>query len=826
MVASLPRRRPSIARPGRAGAVASGHAVAVRPVPPGAGGTARRPAPVPHRSGLAGPLRPGRHAGRADRRAQGGADATGRGARRPPSTPLAESTSRDGDTVKWLWGLPDATGRGSDRAAAICRRAQRHEHRDRAHALRPIARTVCVSTQAGCAMGCGFCATGQAGFERHLTWARSSSRWSGPDSGRARTIRPGGCPTSCSWAWASRWPTTTAPGRRSSACTTTWGSRPATSPCRPSGIVPGIRRLADEELPVNLAVSLHAANDELRNQLVPINARYPLAALAEACHAYLEAKGRRLSFEWALIDGVNDRPVDARELAAFARPLRAHVNLIPLNPTPGLPDPGLAARAGSGRSATAWARSGSTPPSGQPGHRHRRRLRPAARHPRPGPRRADADTGRAQAGSPRSRLRPGRPHHPRQRLARGPPRRRPRSRSDRRARPPGAGADHRRHAPAGRCGRGSRRSSPAAGRPVAPPPPGWPPGSGRGAAVDEGSVRGPPPRVGPASAACARVVSYRPDGCGPEPGHLGPGQQGGHQARPDGPNRAGSPGWNRDQHANPLAVPAGHEGGQIGLAPGIGVVDQDRPPGDPGPQRAERARPCPGPRAPRSTGAPAAVRRGPVRCDQLIASVVDVHRHLLDRGPHPRQGQVDQGHPADRAQRLGRRSVSGRSRRPSPAASTTPTSRAAVARSAAFRSGRFPARLSAMETRRWTNPSQPQTLYMATFLLYIEAFFNVLDGLAQPAVPRGGRGPGGRRHGHRQREALGLLPGGGHLPPSPCYPLLSDRDQRPRRPVQPERHPRRSCSRWRCSPCWCTHEPPVPEDLVPLGLVPQAGNGA
>ncbi len=100
-------------------------------------------------------------------------------------------------------------------------------------------------------------------------------------------------------------------------------------------MVPGIRRLAHEDLPVNLAVSLHAANDVLRNRLVPLNKRYPLAVLTEACRQYQAAKGRRLSFEWALIAGVNDRPVDARELSELTRPLGAHVNLIPLNPTPG-----------------------------------------------------------------------------------------------------------------------------------------------------------------------------------------------------------------------------------------------------------------------------------------------------------------------------------------------------------------------------------------------------------------------------------------------------------------------------------------------------------
>jgi 23S rRNA (adenine2503-C2)-methyltransferase len=108
------------------------------------------------------------------------------------------------------------------------------------------------------------------------------------------------------------------------------------------GLVPGIRRLSDRPLPVNLAVSLHAANDELRNELVPINRRYPLDVLMAACADDLRARGRRLSFEWALIDGVNDRSSDARELAERSRslPLPAHVNLIPLNPTPGYPTRG------------------------------------------------------------------------------------------------------------------------------------------------------------------------------------------------------------------------------------------------------------------------------------------------------------------------------------------------------------------------------------------------------------------------------------------------------------------------------------------------------
>jgi 23S rRNA (adenine2503-C2)-methyltransferase len=90
-----------------------------------------------------------------------------------------------------------------------------------------------------------------------------------------------------------------------------------------------------ESLPVNLAVSLHAADDTLRDELVPINRRYPLAELMDACAEYVTTRRRRLSFEWALIDGVNDRFSDAEQLAGLCQPLRAHVNLIPLNPTGG-----------------------------------------------------------------------------------------------------------------------------------------------------------------------------------------------------------------------------------------------------------------------------------------------------------------------------------------------------------------------------------------------------------------------------------------------------------------------------------------------------------
>jgi 23S rRNA (adenine2503-C2)-methyltransferase len=100
------------------------------------------------------------------------------------------------------------------------------------------------------------------------------------------------------------------------------------------GIVPGIQRLTEDPWPVNLAVSLHAADDELRTSLVPINARYPLEAVEAAAAGYFAAKGRRISLEWTLMDGVNDSDEQADRLAVIARRLRAHVNVIAMNPTP------------------------------------------------------------------------------------------------------------------------------------------------------------------------------------------------------------------------------------------------------------------------------------------------------------------------------------------------------------------------------------------------------------------------------------------------------------------------------------------------------------
>jgi 23S rRNA (adenine2503-C2)-methyltransferase len=232
-------------------------------------------------------------------------------------SPATEVTADDGRTIKFLWELDDGA-----RVETVLM-----HYDDRS--------TVCISTQAGCAMACSFCATGQAGFERHLRageiveqLARARHRALGSDPPRrvSNIVFMGmGEPLAnydATWAAIRRIHADMGIGARHLTVSTV-------------GLVPGILRMAEEDLPVGLAVSLHAADDELRDELVPINRTYPLAELMAACATYVERTRRRLSFEWAMIDGVNDRFEDAERLAELARPLRAHVNLIPLNPTPG-----------------------------------------------------------------------------------------------------------------------------------------------------------------------------------------------------------------------------------------------------------------------------------------------------------------------------------------------------------------------------------------------------------------------------------------------------------------------------------------------------------
>jgi len=232
------------------------------------------------------------------------------------------SVSDGGDTAKWLWKLVD----GREVETVLMHYPGRS--------------TVCVSSQAGCAMACSFCATGQAGFDRNLSTGEIveqvvRARRVAAEAGRrlSNVVFMGmGEPLANydrTWEAVERVHADLGLSARHITVSTV-------------GVVPGIRRLAAESLPVTLAVSLHAANDPLREQLVPLNRRYPLADLEAACAEYLAAGGRRMSIEWALIDDVNDRYSDATELAAIARRLGAHVNLIPLNRTPGFATLGTA----------------------------------------------------------------------------------------------------------------------------------------------------------------------------------------------------------------------------------------------------------------------------------------------------------------------------------------------------------------------------------------------------------------------------------------------------------------------------------------------------
>ena len=235
-------------------------------------------------------------------------------ARFPSSlTPRADVASDHGSTRKWVFEL--AGGATIETVLMV--------YDDRV--------TVCVSSQAGCAMGCTFCATGQAGFTRQLTVGEVveqvlfATRAAAPRRLSNVVFMGMGEPL-------ANYPVTVEVVRRLHDARGLSARHLTVSTV---GVVPGIERLAGEGLPITLAVSLHAANDETRDSLVPLNRRYPLARLYEACERWVEATGRRLSFEWALIDGVNDTDRARDELVEYASGLRAHVNLIPLNPTPG-----------------------------------------------------------------------------------------------------------------------------------------------------------------------------------------------------------------------------------------------------------------------------------------------------------------------------------------------------------------------------------------------------------------------------------------------------------------------------------------------------------
>ena len=196
-------------------------------------------------------------------------------------------------------------------------------------------RTLCISTQAGCAMGCVFCATGQMGFSRHL----SSGEIIAQVMHYARALQEEQLAATNIVFMGMGEPfhnyenTMAAIDTLNDADGYNFGARRFT--ISTVGLVPQIKKFADEQRQVNLAISLHAADDADRLEIMPINKRYKIDDVIQACRYYVEKTHRRVTFEWALISGVNDTPEVAHRLASRLKGLLCHVNAIPLNPTEG-----------------------------------------------------------------------------------------------------------------------------------------------------------------------------------------------------------------------------------------------------------------------------------------------------------------------------------------------------------------------------------------------------------------------------------------------------------------------------------------------------------
>lgn len=236
-----------------------------------------------------------------------------------PFTVETQQTADNGTTVKWLFRAPD----GNAIEAVLMGYPNRN--------------TLCISSQAGCALACTFCATGQFGFDRHLEPGEIYAQVAYA-SAYLRSFPMEGCPdhlTNIVYMGMGE-PlanyTRVRESLRRIIEVRGLGARSVT--VSTVGVVPGMLRLADEPWQVTLAVSLHAADDELRSSLVPLNKRYPIADVEAAAANFFAAKGRRVSLEWTLMDGVNDTIEQARKLAPIAERLQSHVNVIALNPTP------------------------------------------------------------------------------------------------------------------------------------------------------------------------------------------------------------------------------------------------------------------------------------------------------------------------------------------------------------------------------------------------------------------------------------------------------------------------------------------------------------
>lgn len=208
--------------------------------------------------------------------------------------------------------------------------------------------TACLSTQAGCAMGCTFCATGQMGFVRHLRpgeivaqvlqcqHALREAKHAHPldDGTTAKT------PTLRNLVFMGMGEPLHNYDSVMTALDIITDRRginlaPSKITISTVGVIPSILRMAEEQRPYNLAVSLHGASEEERSALVPVSRRWPLNELIAACHTYNRLTQRRIFFGWTLIAGVNDSPEQAHRVAKLLEGLDAHVNLIPLNPTNG-----------------------------------------------------------------------------------------------------------------------------------------------------------------------------------------------------------------------------------------------------------------------------------------------------------------------------------------------------------------------------------------------------------------------------------------------------------------------------------------------------------
>ncbi len=214
--------------------------------------------------------------------------------------------------------------------------------------------TMCVSSQSGCGMACPFCATGQAGLTRSLSAAEIVTQVVSGARDLARGAVPGGaCRVSnvvfmgMGEPLANYASVLTAVRALTGPVPDGLGISQRAVTISTVGLVPAIRRLAAERLSARLAVSLHAPDDGLRDELVPVNRRWPVAEVLDAARGYAAATGRRVSIEYAMIRDVNDQAWRADQLAGLLAGNLAHVNLIPLNPTPGsrwtASDPAVAA---------------------------------------------------------------------------------------------------------------------------------------------------------------------------------------------------------------------------------------------------------------------------------------------------------------------------------------------------------------------------------------------------------------------------------------------------------------------------------------------------